>query len=114
MPSTTAFEFGDIVLVRFPFTDQSAVKRRPAVVISSEAYHRARSDILIMAITSQARSRPALGEAPIRHWKEAGLIKPSVFKRSSPPSSERGPAQARPSGVGRSAGSARAATNLPR
>jgi mRNA interferase MazF len=76
----TAFEFGDIVLVPFPFTDQSAAKQRPAVVISSEAYHRARPDILIMAITSQARSRSALGEAPIRHWKEAGLIKPSVLK----------------------------------
>jgi mRNA interferase MazF len=76
----TAFEFGDIVLVPFPFTDQSATKQRPAVVISSEAYHRARPDILIMAITSQARSRSALGEAPIRHWKEAGLIKPSVLK----------------------------------
>lgn len=76
----TAFEFGDVVLVRFPFTDQSTTKQRPAVVISSEAYHRARPDILIMAITSHARSRPAIGEAPIRHWKEAGLIKPSVFK----------------------------------
>lgn len=74
------FEFGDVVLVRFPFTDQSTAKQRPAVVISSEAYHRARPDILIMAITSQARSRPALGEAPIRRWTEAGLIKPSVFK----------------------------------
>jgi len=76
----TSFDFGDVVLVRFPFTDQSAVKQRPAVVVSSEAYHRARPDILIMAITSQARPRPAIGEAPIRRWKEAGLIKPSVFK----------------------------------
>jgi mRNA interferase MazF len=76
----TSFDFGDVVLVRFPFTDQSAVKQRPAVVVSSEAYHRARPDILIMAITSQARPRPAIGEASIRRWKEAGLIKPSVFK----------------------------------
>jgi mRNA interferase MazF len=76
----TAFEFGDVVLVRFPFTDQSATKQRPAVVISSEAYHRARPDLLIMAITSQARSRPAIGEASIVRWQEAGLIKPSVLK----------------------------------
>ena len=76
----TAFEFGDVVLVRFPFTSQSATKQRPAVVISSEAYHRARPDILIMAVTSQARPRPAVGEAVIASWKEAGLIKPSVLK----------------------------------
>ena len=76
----TDFEFGDIVLVPFPFTDQSAAKQRPAVVISSEAYHHARPDILIMAITSQVRSRLAMSEVAIAHWKEAGLIKPSVFK----------------------------------
>ena len=38
----TGYEFGDVVLVPFPFTDQSAIKRRPAIVISSAAYHRAR------------------------------------------------------------------------
>jgi len=76
----TAFEFGDVILVPFPFTDQSATKQRPAVVISSEAYHRSRPDILIMAISSQSRPRPAIGEAPIRCWREAGLIKPSALK----------------------------------
>jgi mRNA interferase MazF len=76
----TIFEFGDIVLVRFPFTDQNAAKQRPTVVVSSEAYHRARPDVLIMAITSQLHPRPRVGEAAIASWSEAGLIKPSVFK----------------------------------
>ena len=49
----TPFEFGEILLVAFPFTDQSATKRRPAVVISSEAYHSQRPDVIVMAITSQ-------------------------------------------------------------
>jgi mRNA interferase MazF len=107
----TAFEFGDVVLVRFPFTDQSATKQRPAVVISSEAYHRARPDLVIMAITSQARPRPAIGEASILRWQEAGLIKPSVFKPLLA-TVERNlvRAQARPSGAGGPAGPARAAT----
>jgi len=35
----TSFEFGNIVLASFPFTDQSATKKRPAVIISSNAYN---------------------------------------------------------------------------
>jgi mRNA interferase MazF len=76
----TAYKFGDIVLVPFPFTDQSAVKRRPAVVISSQAYHRARPDIVIMAVTSQQPQTLSVGEVQVQDWREAGLIKPSVLK----------------------------------
>ncbi len=80
MPPTTSYSFGDIVLVPFPFTDQSATKRRPAVVVSSNSYHRSSPDLIIMAVTSQARPAGALGEVPIKDWKGAGLIKPSVVK----------------------------------
>jgi len=52
MPSTTGYEFGEIVLVPFPFTDQSGGKRRPAVIVSSAAYNRERIDLVIMAVTS--------------------------------------------------------------
>lgn len=51
MPPTTPFEFGDIVLVPFPFTDQTGTKKRPAVIISSAACNQARRDLVIMAIT---------------------------------------------------------------
>jgi mRNA interferase MazF len=76
----TGYEFGDVVLVPFPFTDQSAVKRRPAVVISSAAYHRARPDLLIMAVTSQQPATPSVGEVQVQDWQGAGLLKPSVLK----------------------------------
>jgi len=76
----TGYEFGDVLLVPFPFTDQSTSKRRPAVVVSSDAYQRERPDLIILAITSQARPEPALGEAAIGKWKEAGLLKPSILK----------------------------------
>jgi mRNA interferase MazF len=79
----TGFEFGDVVLVRFPFSDHSTVKQRPAAVISSAAYHQARPDLLIMAISSQIRSWTAFAEPEIRHWKAAGLLKPSVIKELS-------------------------------
>jgi hypothetical protein len=35
---TIAHNFGDVVLVPFPFTDQSAIKKRPAIVVGSAAY----------------------------------------------------------------------------
>jgi mRNA interferase MazF len=49
------YEFGDVVLVPFPFTNQKSFKKRPAVVVSSKAYNIAKPDIIIMAITSQLR-----------------------------------------------------------
>jgi mRNA interferase MazF len=73
-------EFGAIVLVAFPFTDQTASKKHPAVVISSQAYNDAKPDLVIMAITSQFRPVAALGEVWLSHWQQAGLLKPSVIK----------------------------------
>ena len=76
----TGSEFGDLVLVPFPFTDQTTTKRRPAVVVSSDRYHRERADLLILAVTSQARPAAGVGEVTIAKWKEAGLLRPSVLK----------------------------------
>lgn len=81
MPSeSTEFGFGDIVLVPFPFTDQTAVKRRPAVVISGLAYGREKPDLIVMAVTSQLRPAASLGEVWLQDWSEAGLLKPSAVK----------------------------------
>jgi len=51
-PFMTSFNFGQIVLIPFPFTDQSASKKRPAVIISSNTYNTKRPDLIIMAVTS--------------------------------------------------------------
>jgi mRNA interferase MazF len=32
------YHFGDVIVVPFPFTDQTTTKKRPAVVVSSEVY----------------------------------------------------------------------------
>ena len=74
------FEFGAVVLVPFPFTDQTASKKRPAVVVSNHAYNTARPDIIVMAITSQRRPSPGLGDVGLADWQGAGLLKPSVVK----------------------------------
>ncbi len=75
-----AHSFGDVVLVSFPFTDQSGVKKRPAVVVSGSTYNTGRRDLVIMAITSQVRQPLGFAEVFITDWESAGLIKPSVLK----------------------------------
>lgn len=76
----TDYKFGDIVLVPFPFTDQTTFKKRPAVIVSSNAYNQNRPDIVIMAVTSQSHSSGYFGDVRIQKWQQAGLLKPSVIK----------------------------------
>lgn len=80
MPSTTTYNFGDVVLVAFPFTNLQATKKRPAVVISDAAYQQRRQDVILMAITSQVRQPLAFGEYILQDWQQAGLLKLSVIK----------------------------------
>ncbi len=74
------YERGDIVLVPFPFSNQTTTKKRPAVVIRSNRYNEISQDIIIMAITSRTEKPTVIGEGFIENWKTAGLLKPSTVK----------------------------------
>ena len=76
----TNYNFSDVVLVPFPFTNQVGTKKRPAVVISNSAYNSFRPDLVLMAITSQIRKPLKIDEAEIIEWQKAGLLKPSIIK----------------------------------
>ncbi len=78
MPPTISYDFGDVVLVPFPFTDQTGTKKRPAVVVSSGGLNASRPDLVIMAITSRVGAGP--GEVVVSRWREAGLLKESICK----------------------------------
>ena len=80
MQNMINYEFGDVILVPFPFTDQTTTKKRPAVVVSSNSYQRERSDLILIAITSQANPATSFGEITITGWRVAGLLKPSIIK----------------------------------
>lgn len=66
--------------MRFPFTDLTTTKKRPAIVVSSAAYHRARRDLILMGVTSSARPESGIGRITFLRWREAGLLKPSATK----------------------------------
>lgn len=73
----TACKRGDVVLVGFTFSDESGKKLRPALVISSPEYRRARQEIVVAAITSNV-TRRLFGDHPVADWNGAGLLFPSV------------------------------------
>ncbi len=78
MPSTTTYNRGAVVLLPFPFSDQSSAKIRPAVIVSP-SYPSV--DLLVVAVTSVGEAlRP--DEFAIQFWREAGLIHPSFAKRA--------------------------------
>jgi mRNA interferase MazF len=76
----TDYNFGDVVLVSFPFTNLQTTKKRPAVIVSNKMYNTDRPDVILMAISSNVREPLYTGEALVTNWQHAGLIKASVFK----------------------------------
>jgi mRNA interferase MazF len=73
----TGFKRGDVVLVSSVFADESGIKLRPAVVVSSASYHRGRREAIVAAVTSNVRRR-LFGDHLVSNWKVAGLLFPSV------------------------------------
>src|SRR5438067_195713 len=77
MPSTTRCNPGDVVLVRFPFTDLTSSKKRPALVLSPPQFSTQYGDIVVLALTSQD---PADATLALGGWQQAGLPKPTWIK----------------------------------
>ena len=73
----TPIEPGDVLLVPFPFTDQTAVKQRPAVVLSSRAYNLAHPDIILAPVTGRFGGSD---EVVLGDWQAAGLARVSPVK----------------------------------
>ena len=74
-----SYKRGDVVLVRFPFTDLTTTKKRPALVISTDFYNQSQINLIIAAITSQTH-RLGIGDCLIQDWREVSLAKPSQVK----------------------------------
>ena len=58
MPASITYNQGDVVLVRFPFTNQEGDKQRPALVISANWYNNDRQDVILAAITTVIPASP--------------------------------------------------------
>lgn len=74
----TTSKRGDIVLVSFVFADEKGVKKRPALVLSSEPHQSGRQEVIVAAITSNV-DRMLTGDYLIKDWQACDLPLPSVI-----------------------------------
>ncbi len=69
----------DVVVVPFPFTDRTATKKRPALVLSSELFNSGIRHSVMAMITTASHSAWPLDIA-ITALKDAGLKVPSIIR----------------------------------
>ncbi|MFM2302632.1 MAG: hypothetical protein RLZZ135_35 [Cyanobacteriota bacterium] len=75
MPSYSKY---DVILVRYPFSDLSSSKVRPAVVVSTSSH--SSQDIFITPLTSKTGSLLE-GEFVLSEWSASGLNVATAVKR---------------------------------
>lgn len=71
---TDFYKFGDIALLKFPFTDGTKTKKRPALII----YDCKDGEIIVCRITSHIYETD--NDIYIDEWEKAGLRLPSVIR----------------------------------
>jgi mRNA interferase MazF len=69
---------GDVVIVDFPGFVQT--KRRPALVVSTTAYHTASVDVILAVITSNIAGATLPTDYVLQDWAAAGLRRASAVR----------------------------------
>ena len=74
-----AYEWGDIVWARLPFTDQLGERERPVLVVSTQRRNRGR-DVTVAQLSSQVGKARRRGDYVLRRWAEASLDRPAALR----------------------------------
>lgn len=77
---TATYQRGDVLFAEIQFSGSIGRKRRPAVVLSVGAFHRAGSKLIVAGLTGTVSPPFRLGDVLIQDWQSAGLAKPSAMK----------------------------------
>jgi mRNA interferase MazF len=87
-------DFGDVVVVPFPFVDRPIQKRRPSLVVSARKFNEANGHSILAMITTAARSRwpsdiviadlaaAGLPRACVLRWKLFTLPNASILRHA--------------------------------
>ena len=72
-------EFGDVVIVPFPFVDIAAEKRRPSVVLSRRDFNQSNGHSICAMVTTASETKwPS--DIAIADFRSAGLRRPCVVR----------------------------------
>lgn len=74
----TLFSAGMVIVVNFPGVE--GMKRRPAIVLSSDIYHATRPDLILGLITSQTAAATHPSDYVLQDWVAVGLRRSSAFR----------------------------------
>lgn len=77
---SSLYEQFDIVVVPFPFTDKTATKRRPALILSDSSLFNAPIGHSVMAMVTTATHSAWPLDASIEDLDAAGLTTPSIVR----------------------------------
>jgi mRNA-degrading endonuclease toxin of MazEF toxin-antitoxin module len=70
----TSYKRGDVILVDIAFSGTVGYKRRPAVVLSVDAFNAARIKLIVAAVTSNISPPVRPGDCLLSDWASAGLL----------------------------------------
>ena len=73
---------GDVALVRFPFADVAATKKRPVLVLAHTVRSPRNRLTTLAMITSQVESLTLDGDVLLDDWEATGLLHPSLLRMS--------------------------------
>ncbi|MFP6662827.1 MAG: type II toxin-antitoxin system PemK/MazF family toxin [Deltaproteobacteria bacterium] len=79
----------EIVLVRFPFADIQASKKRPALVLAETARGPRAGLLTVAMITSQVEGNALPGDVDLADWEAAGLLHPNRLRMAKVASMDR-------------------------
>src|SRR5262245_9337276 len=68
------------VIVTVDFPGATGIKRRPALVVSTDLYQHTRPDVIIGLLTSQVASATQPTDYVLQDWSSAGLRLPTAFR----------------------------------
>lgn len=73
---------GDVILVRFPFSDLESSKKRPALVLAQVNLTAKVGLVSLAMVTSKIDGLKISGDCQVKDWASAGLINPSLVRLS--------------------------------